>query len=453
MDVRKLSRRYSICFSGVKQDRYHDGQMAVDYCYIINNCNQKIINKFHNASTDTPEVIDYKKLGPVTYGDIFNNNRFTMEGKKYTWKQFAPCVLNFQDEQREVVVSPWEGVYVKDKIRANNYSIYRREYEVFGQDNKLFDPKNTDDNKGWYELKGPWSPVIINSQIGEIRDFNIQNDKTYQYIIYPSDYLNGGAIENGSGLQLFANFDQTIFFNGQFDSQIGKTEYPYAARTGKPVAVHWEDWTIVELIPEENGKNIPIVKKTFRANLEQMWFFKYSLETGSLSQNISRNEFQTLGKYPKIGFGQSNFLSGDISVLLGSEIRPYRNDAYVERLWMNNGDTTTTTNERALMLKQWRDFVYSKNPKLLRDNKGQAWIVQIMSGTTSAKTTYRNQPDTISFQWKQVDSIDNVIIYGGIDSIPTSCGCDNTIGSQNRVIEKTPMFKNEKYINYINSKK
>jgi len=56
--------------------------------------------------------------------------------------------------------------------------------------------------------------------------------------------------------------------------------------------------------------------------------------------------------------------------------------------------------------------MYSRNPKLLRDIKGQSWIVQVLASSNRTKNYYPETPDTISFQWKEVGSPRNVIIYG-----------------------------------------
>ena len=99
--------------------------------------------------------------------------------------------------------------------------------------------------------------------------------------------------------------------------------------------------------------------------------FKYGLETGSQTQNINRNETQTLGQFIKIGYGNSNYISGEVSAFLGSEIVPLSAEGYVERL-RKSIVAPLSTNEKALMLSKWRSFVKSKNPKLLKDMKGQS---------------------------------------------------------------------------------
>lgn len=448
-DMPIRSRRAAIRFSGVGKyesigtqlsntvvDENHDGRMRIDYCYVLNTTHDLIVGpsgKFTTIYTD--------HQGRVPYNEIYGLEPFTLklpnpenpDDKKDVscfWKDFCPVILNFSEDP-SVVVSDEEGMYAKDTIRANNYSVYKREYEVFG----------IDAPEKYTESKGNWTPVIINSPKGEFRDFNIRADRTYQYILYPSDYLNNGAEINGQALQIFANYDRTIYSDEDKEFKTGGKDNAW--NNGEPVVSNWQDWSIIELIPQENEKNVPIVKKTYKANLEQMWFFKYALETGAQTQNITRNEVQTLGQYPKIGYGQSNYVSGDVTAMLGSEIRPYRGDSYVERVWMNNrkDQTIKTTNERELMLSQWRAFVSSKNPKLLRDMKGQSWIVQIMSGSNTPRNFVKNQPDTISFQWKQIDSTDNCIIWGDTEVIPTR----NSTDELSKIYEKTPMFKTGKF--------
>ena len=89
------------------------------------------------------------------------------------------------------------------------------------------------------------------------------------------------------------------------------------------------------------------------------------------------------------------------------------------------------------MLEQWRTLVASKNPKLLRDMKGQSWIVQIMSGSNTSKNSYFNQPDTISFSWKQVADTKNVVIYGDV-------GNTEEVALEGEP-EWTPMFRDKRF--------
>ena len=118
----------------------------------------------------------------------------------------------------------------------------------------------------------------------------------------------------------------------------------------------------------------PIVKNTYCADNNNVWLFRYQNSGNGQTQNIQRNEYDTLGVYPKFGFGDKNYLQGSISALLGSEIVLSQPTSYTERLPMSRL-RPLSTNESINMLQKWRQFVFSKNPKLLKDIKGQSWIV------------------------------------------------------------------------------
>jgi hypothetical protein len=186
--------------------------------------------------------------------------------------------------------------------------------------------------------------------------------------------------------------------------------------TGTPVLSHWDEWSICELIPQLDIEDAPAVKKAYTVNTEQIWLFKYSLESDDQTQNIVRNEIQTLGQFPKFGFGKANYSSGGVKALLGSEIVLGSREKYVERLRKSRIEPLST-NERVEMLNKWKEFVSSKNPKLLKDIKGQSWIVQITSSSNMVSNFYLNQPDTISFKWKQIEDTKNIVINSSVDLI------------------------------------
>lgn len=270
-------------------------------------------------------------------------------------------------------------------------------------------------------FKGKWEPVFIQKQVGVepveyYRDFGIENQKTYQYILYINDqdaFLYG----DDNKQQMFGNYDELVWHpvdenQGYFEEGDQNT----ALYTGAPVTSNWDYWTIMELVPEfsENlDRTIP-VNGIYKVNNDNIWLFKYDLDTGTQTQNIVRDEFQTLSKYSQFSLGNSNSFSGEVAAYLGSEIVPLSKTRYIERLGKSRV-VPLSTNEKAHMLKKWHDFVYSKNPKLLKDIKGQSWIVHITSGSNSVQNWITSQPDKISFQWKQIGENKNLIIYGDYD--------------------------------------
>ena len=236
------------------------------------------------------------------------------------------------------------------------------------------------------------------SIIWKVRDYNITNNRKYKYYINEDNTLTAAK-------DVSASLQKPL----EFISTLGKC------------------WSIAELypadLPEKMSKSLTI-KKKYTIDENKVWLFKYNGEFGSQTQNIAKSEQATLGKYPRIGQGMRNSETGSVSCLLGSEIISGKRQegsnelkGYQERLRSARelSGTTTSGNNAIDMLKAWREFVQSKNPKLLKDVKGQSWIVQIVSNQNTPMAHVQGQPDTISFSWTQIGDTDNIIITGNID--------------------------------------
>lgn len=211
-----------------------------------------------------------------------------------------------------------------------------------------------------------------------IHDYNITNNRKYQYIIQNINSIKISPVVTSSG----------------------------------------RCWSIVELLPTDLPGallNSSAVKKKYTVDENNIWLFKYNGDFGSQTQNISKSEQQTLGRHSRIGHGLKNNITGSITALLGQDIIPgtkiidqngTASHGYQEQLRNN----IISSNNAIDLLKLWRSFVYSKNPKLLKDAKGQKWIVQVMSGQNTPMHHVEGQPDTISFSWTEIENTDNIII-------------------------------------------
>lgn len=432
-----------------------------------------IVATFYGLTNDTNFDIPYKFVLSLEneYGDIISQEvvLYVLSGTR------AKTLIQSEDkflvqydcttQSNLVIIDIEEGAYnLSDDA---TYSIYRREYGIYepqgiraeGQfewaggridrfipsdghtgvpysDKYLYiDVFNNDfayrykkNSSGVWEFVptdaakiviGEWEPVLVHTSVDKkvFRDFNISNGRSYQYAVYPGVYRIGEtdvrnvyqSFANSAGLIWYpAENNQTGTIQGHLAPGVWETT---SSISGQPVCDKWDYWSIAELVPEPLDLDVPLVRKQYRVNNKNIWLFKYSLETGSITQNISREEFETLGRFPKFGFGEKNADSGQIQVLLGSELVPCSKAKYLERPAYSRLEPLST-NEKAEMLKQWNNFVYSKNPKLLRDIKGNAWIVQVTSNSSTTQNFVYPVPSTISFEWKQSDSTQGIIIYG-----------------------------------------
>ena len=64
------------------------------------------------------------------------------------------------------------------------------------------------------------------------------------------------------------------------------------------------------------------------------------------------------------------------------------------------------------MLDEWNDFCANGNIKLLKDRKGNAILVMINGTSSQTDDVTREQANTITFDWVQVDDNSGITIIG-----------------------------------------
>lgn len=358
--------------------------------------NQQDVNFFYAshtengiASTTTSERPE-KIIDGKTIQEALKNN-----------KRGIVTILNFSDYSIDSLgsVSKYgQGVSNASLQNYESVSVYRREiwYDRFGN--------VAGAEKKWKQI----TPFIAGSRL---IDYTVLNNRNYEYVIRLSKYGQTGAAETLKG----------IYFSYK---------------------TNWLGWSITELHPTDDPN-------TFSASPVDVWRFKYNISTGAQTQNTSKTQQDTLSKFPKFSHGLKNAISGNVECLLGRdvlnadytktsweynadklnwEINPYgptRNlGGYVESLNRRSdgcgkypesyqsaasiGFTGLTSNQSLDMLDKWREVCYSGNPKLLKDEKGQGFIVQIFDTSNTTNTTWDRMPETISFQWVQIADIKDV---------------------------------------------
>lgn len=289
------------------------------------------------------------------------------------------CLINYQkyyDEQTGRRYLEEQGFSPITKSNNDSYSaIFKQEIRDTGRV----------DEKGAsvYEELTPLIPVDTQITNFKFRDFNVSNNRTYRYILYPYEQAPKQSI------------------------------YNLQKSVKEPIGVNWQGWSITELHPVD-GSN-----KKFTASPDDVWVFNLNVDTGEQTQNISRQEQQTLGQFNRYSQGRLNYVSGSVNCLLGSDVLPA---SYV----IKNGKTVNeggyqeirktnkapTSNERVDMLLAWRRLVMSSNPKLLKDRAGQSFLVTINSSTNKPMDAVYRQPNTISFTWTQIGTTDGLQIVG-----------------------------------------
>lgn len=141
----------------------------------------------------------------------------------------------------------------------------------------------------------------------------------------------------------------------------------------------------------------------------ETWKLRYNADPGAVTQNITKTKFDNLSQYPTYSYGLANYASGSMSCLLGREVvvatstSACMGDWYVERLSDNSAFRNLTSNEAISMEKLWRALVHSGHKKLLRDIKGNMWVIQIVSSDVQNQDGYNGSPAMLNFDWEECD--------------------------------------------------
>lgn len=191
------------------------------------------------------------------------------------------------------------------------------------------------------------------------------------------------------------------------DSHLGNMEYTYSESRCN---TSFNGWILVD-IEKDNETETYYVS-------DEVWNFKYNLESQDLTQNTSVSKWDTLGKYANVYIGQKNYTSSGLTCLLGDVgvYYTYNGDKLKERFGyfeqpfknvdyddIHNIVSTEILTNNVDKYLDWKTFNSNGNPKLLKDYKGNIWIVQIMENPTVKNAdNSKEQIYTISFNWVEI---------------------------------------------------
>lgn len=236
-------------------------------------------------------------------------------------------------------------------------------------------------------------------------DYNITSDEYYHY-------LAAVEVTTSEGLEykLYQNYT---------DSTQTELDYLY---------VQWGDWTICDI---EESTEDGIYFKT-----GDMWHLKYNMSDDmTTTMNTGVTMWETLGRFAKYSIGQKNFDSGSISCLLGDI--DYYNDYAVknkfktdiktgkayesdesEKVFRQNIcgynekiDKTSKYGRQVEKEKSWKEFITDGKLKLLKDYKGNAWVVMVQANPTYQIDYKSNLMETVvSFEWQEAENASDIAI-------------------------------------------
>lgn len=204
------------------------------------------------------------------------------------------------------------------------------------------------------------------------------NDVTLQFLarIPASQYsLYDFGVVNNTGYQyiLFAETETSI------SAPLQQEGY---------VDTNWWNWSLTGLTKSGSDTNV------YYADTKNIWLFDTQLESSALQQNLDKYTIENFTQFPKIASGEKNYMSGSITAFLSN---PY-NSQYEDTVEQYNNFTK---------------FIANENPKLLKDRKGNGWIVATINNSMEYVDASAEQITNVAFEFVQLDTLDDLNIIGG----------------------------------------
>lgn len=345
---------YENCNTPIKRYRYkiYDSNMnlILDTDYIYDNLLMCNIRGLLNQQFYYLELECENQDNKVdTYSQLFKSVYDTID------KENILLELNNKDEYNCVSIG------LKYKINSGLRDCTKNDFSNYNSVS-LYKRKKTDTYLQWV-----CDIDVQNNFTNIIYDYNINNNVEYEYIL------------------IMINSSNTYY------------------QSANSIFVKYDDWSMVDII-EDNDIYITD---------GDVWKFKYNLESSDIPVNNSVTLYDTLSKYPQFGYGKKSYASSGLSCLLGDVGVHYQQTAcgIKEKDGYYETDINDLSSNNIAKYLKWKKFVGNNNMKLLKDIKGNKWIVRI-NEKPSVKNNDSSQEQlyTISFEWSEVMDSNNISI-------------------------------------------
>jgi hypothetical protein len=146
----------------------------------------------------------------------------------------------------------------------------------------------------------------------------------------------------------------------------------------------WWNWSLIGLV--ETSTN-----KLYYADSDNIWLFDTNLTSGEQTQNLATYTYDNFTQFPKVSQGQRNYITGQIDCYISNYSKAV--GGYVDTVEMQNN---------------FRTFINNGEIKLLRDRKGNGYLVQTNAGSSSYVDDSAEQIIKVTLQYVQIGTLDNI---------------------------------------------
>lgn len=259
-------------------------------------------------------------------------------------------------ENTEVVVSTSVSVLRYDNsvsvhIEKNSETTGAWGYRIYRIDTK--------ENYGSF----PYKQLVCDSSgsYGGFYDFTASTHGSYKYMIVPYYY---------------SDLDSTRIANAVLTDEITTEEYGYTITA------------ITDTDKNADGKPFYLIGDTYK--------FMVDIDGTTVTQNLDNVLHVGYGKYSSKTSTNVNYASGTVSAYLG---QVYCNGSQVKY------------EDTIKIVRKWREFISQDCQFILRSQKGDVWLVNIIENpTTEYEEDVAVLPTKFTFSWAECGSIDDILI-------------------------------------------
>lgn len=152
----------------------------------------------------------------------------------------------------------------------------------------------------------------------------------------------------------------------------------------------WTEWALLVCDPGDKENEYKVM---------ETYLFQLNRNVGQLNNNADVNVFKTYTRYPKVTKGSSNYLSGQLSSLVG---------------YLANVENDLQYFETTEMMDKLQELTTDPRKKFLKDTKGHIWAVELTAPTTfEYQQNMVKQPVIGGINWTQVGDTKGLSIYNG----------------------------------------
>lgn len=198
-------------------------------------------------------------------------------------------------------------------------------------------------------------------------DSTVSTHGNYRYVLIPFQRIGGGGYSSGVS---------------------------HAPVISDKIKLDMYGYTIVELLRDVtttyNGKPF--------YHMGDSWHLRADIEDTTVTQNTDKVLHVGYGKYSSATHTGLNYMSGTFT---GAIVQP-------------NCDGETKWKDDIGLVKAWRKFITKDCIYLLRSQKGDVWVVNVVDNpTTTYDEKYKPITTSVSFNWAECASIDDIMVVSG----------------------------------------